>query len=126
MMEFMNAFAPLPAYPQKALRMLTVALAPFAPHIAEEAWERLGGTASIAYESFPAADPEMLVDDMVMIVVQVNGKVRGKWLMPKDQDQDAILRFIETQPQIAKHIAGVVTKVVYVPNKILNFVVDVS
>lgn len=126
MMEFMNAFAPLPAYPQKALRMLTVALAPFAPHIAEEAWERLGGTVSIAYESFPVADPEMLVDDMVMIVVQVNGKVRGKWLMPKDQDQDAILRFIETQPQIAKHIAGVVTKVVYVPNKILNFVVDVS
>lgn len=126
MMEFMNAFAPLPAYPQKALKMLTVALAPFAPHIAEEAWEHLGGLTSLAREPFPTVDPEMLVDDMVMIVVQVNGKVRGKWLMPKDQDEKAILRFIETQPQIAKHIAGTVKKVVYVPNKILNFVVDVG
>ncbi len=126
MMEFMNAFAPLPAYPSVALKMLTIALAPFAPHIAEEAWEHLGGTTSLALEPFPAADPAYLYDDTAMVVVQVNGKVRGKWEMPKDQDQDAILRFIKSQPQIAKHITGTITKVVYVPNKIVNFVVDVA
>ena len=60
-----------------------------------------------------------------MIVVQVYGKVRGKWLMPKEETQDSILRFIESQPQIAKHIVGEIKKVVYVPGKIVNFVVDV-
>ncbi len=126
MMEFMNAFAPLPSYPRQALKMLTIILAPFAPHITEEGWEHLGGQTTIAYENFPTVDPTYLYDDTTMIVVQVNGKLRGKWLMPKDQDQETLLRFIENQPQIAKHITGTIKKVVYVPNKILNFVVDAT
>jgi leucyl-tRNA synthetase len=124
MMEFMNAFQPLAAYPRKALQMMTVALSSFAPHIAEEAWEHLGGKSTVAYEIFPQADPAMLEDDMALIVVQINGKMRGKWLLPKDKNQEEILAFVEQQPQIVKHIGGKVEKVIWVPGKLLNLVVN--
>ncbi len=123
MMEFMNAFQPLPAYPRQALKMLTVALASFAPHIAEEAWEHLGGQTTLAHEPFPQADPAFLYDNMTLIVVQVNGKMRGKWMLPKDKDQHEILAFVREQPQIVKHITGRVDKVIWVPGKLLNLVV---
>ena len=79
MMEFMNAFSPLSKYPKSVLRMLTQVLYPFAPHITEEAWEHLGGKESLTYVPFPTYDPAYLVDDTVLYVIQVNGKVRGKW-----------------------------------------------
>jgi leucyl-tRNA synthetase len=123
MMEFMNAFQPLPVYPRQALRMLTLALASFAPHIAEEAWEHLGGQATLACEPFPQADPAFLYDDMALIVVQVNGKMRGKWMLPKNKNQEEILSFVSEQPQIVKHITGRVDKVIWVPGKLLNLVV---
>jgi len=123
MMEFMNAFQPLPAHPRQALKMLTLALASLAPHIAEEAWEHLGGQTTLAYEPFPQADPAFLYDDMALIVVQVNGKMRGKWMLPKDKNQEEILTFVREQSQIVKHITGHVEKVIWVPGKLLNFVV---
>ena len=123
MMEFINAFQPLSAYPRAALRMFTLALAPFAPHIAEEAWEHLGGEGTLAYEPFPQADPAFLYDDMALIVVQVNGKMRGKWMLPKNKNQEEILSFVSEQPQIVKHITGRVDKVIWVPGKLLNLVV---
>jgi leucyl-tRNA synthetase len=55
--------------------------------------------------------------------VQVNGKLRGKWLLPKDKTQEEILSFIEMQPQIRKYLTGTVQKVVYVPNKLINLVI---
>lgn len=123
MMEFMNAFAPLPSYPKKVLRMVAQVLYPFAPHIAEEAWEHLGGKESITYVPFPQVDPLYLINETVMYVVQVNGKLRGKWLLPRDKNQDELLAFIKTQPQIAKHITGEIEKVIYVPNKLINLVI---
>lgn len=123
MMEFMNSFQPLPAYPRKALQMLTLALCSFAPHIAEEAWEHLGGKTTLTNEPFPQADPAYLYDDTALIVVQVNGKMRGKWVLPKDKNQEEILAFVREQPQIAKYITGRVDKVIWVPGKLLNLVV---
>ncbi len=125
MMEFINDFAPLPSYPKTVLRMAAQALYPFAPHIAEEAWEHLGGTGSITYIPFPKADPSYLVDDTVTYIVQVNGKLRGRWELPVDKTQEELLSFIQTQPQIAKHITGKISKVIFVPNKLLNLVIDV-
>ncbi|HEY5259032.1 MAG TPA: leucine--tRNA ligase [Rhabdochlamydiaceae bacterium] len=124
MMEFMNAFAPLAHYPVSALKMIVKVLYPFAPHIAEELWEHLGGTESLTYAPFPTYDPAYLIDDTVLYVVQVNGKVRGKWELPKDKSQEELLAFIRTQPQIAKHIAGEIAKVIYIPNKLLNLVIN--
>lgn len=124
MMEFMNEMTPLDKYPKKVLRMFVQALYPFAPHIAEEAWEHLGGKGTISYASYPQIDPAYLVDNMIMYVVQVNGKLRGKWELPKDKSQDEIMEFIKDQPNIAKHLGyGEIQKIIFVPNKLINIVV---
>ncbi len=125
MMEFINAFSPLDKYPKRVVRMLIQVLYPFAPHIAEEAWEHLGGKESLTYVPFPQVDHTYLIDETIMYVVQVNGKVRGKWMLPKDKGQEELLEFIKTQPPIIKHVTGAITKVVYVPNKLINIVCDV-
>ncbi|MCX6991338.1 MAG: leucine--tRNA ligase [Chlamydiae bacterium] len=124
MMEFMNNMTALDVYPKKVLRMFIQALYPFAPHIAEEAWQHLGGKDTISFAPYPTIDPSYLVDDMVMYVVQVNGKLRGKWELPKDKSQEEIMQFIKDQPNIAKHVGeGIIQKVIFVPNKLINIVV---
>ncbi|MBS0649498.1 MAG: leucine--tRNA ligase [Verrucomicrobia bacterium] len=125
MMEFMNDFSPLPKYPKAALKMITQVLYPFAPHIAEEAWELLGETEGLTYAPFPTVDPAYLVDSTTLYVIQINGKVRGKWELPKDKSQEEILAFIQRQPQISKHLEGTIEKVVFVPNKLLSLVIHV-
>jgi leucyl-tRNA synthetase len=124
MMEFINNFSGLPTYPAAALKIAVQALSPFAPHIAEEMWELLGGQQSLAFEPYPQIDPELLVDATTLYIVQVNGKMRGKWELPKDQDQESLLTFIRGQPQIAKHIEGKIDKVFFVPNKLINLVIE--
>jgi len=125
MMEFMNAFASLPAYPRAVLKMLTQVLYPFAPHITEEAWEHLGGKESLTYVPFPVFDPHYLIDETALYVVQVNGKVRGKWTLPKDQTEEALLAFVTSQKEMERYLTGPISKVVYVPNKLLSLVCDV-
>ena len=111
-------------YPKKVLRMFIQALSSFAPHIAEEAWEHLGGSGSIAYVPYPEIDPSYLVDDTTWYVVQVNGKLRGKWELPKDKSEEQVMEFIRDQPNIVKHLGGgSVVKVVFIPNKLINIVV---
>ncbi|MFY7842525.1 MAG: leucine--tRNA ligase [Rhabdochlamydiaceae bacterium] len=122
MMEFINGITALNIYPKKILKMAVQTLAPFAPHIAEEAWELLGESQSLSFTPFPSVDPQFLEEDTVMYVVQVNGKLRGRWLMPKDKTQEELLEFIRSQPMISKHIIGDIKKVVYVPNKLINLV----
>lgn len=123
MMEFMNNFVALESYPKSVLKMLAQILSPFAPHIAEEAWQHLGGEGSLAYVPFPKVDPIYLIDATTTYVIQVNGKLRGRWDLPKDKTQEELLDFIRTQPQIAKHITGEIQKVVFVPNKLMNLVI---
>ena len=106
MMEFMNDFSPLPKYPKAVVKMLTQALYPFAPHIAEEAWELLGETESLTHAPYPLIDPTYLIDSTTLYVIQINGKVRGKWELPKDKSQEEIMAFVKSQPQIAKHLEG--------------------
>jgi leucyl-tRNA synthetase len=124
MMEFINAFAPLAAYPKSVLKIFTQVLYPFAPHVTEEAWQHLGGHESLTYIPFPTFNPAYLIDDMVTYVIQVNGKLRGRWDLPKDKTQEALLEFIKTQPQIMKHLTGTIQKVVFVPNKLMNLVIS--
>jgi leucyl-tRNA synthetase len=124
MMEFVNAFAPLDKYPKSVLNMATQVLAPFAPHLAEEAWQHLGHSDTITYVPFPVVDPLYLIDEMTTYIVQVNGKLRGKWELPKDKTEQELLNFIQSQPQIAKHVTGKVQKVIFVPNKLLNLVIE--
>lgn len=124
MMEFLNEFFHLTAYPKSVLRMFTQVLYPFAPHVAEEAWQLLGGEESLTYTPFPKVNPSYLVDEMVLYIVQVNGKLRGKWELPKDKEKEELLEFIKKDPQIIKHITGEIEKVIYVPNKLINIVIS--
>lgn len=124
MMEFLNAFSKLDAYPRSMLRFASQALAPFAPHMAEELWQRLGGEGSISYVPYPEAKAQYLEDDTITYVVQVNGKLRGRLDLPKDQERDIIVDLAKQESSIAKHLNGKeVNKVIFVPNRLLNFVV---
>ncbi|MGH2638793.1 MAG: hypothetical protein ACRDF4_05855, partial [Rhabdochlamydiaceae bacterium] len=78
---------------------------------------------SLTYAPFPVIDPTYLIDATTIYVVQVNGKMRGKWDLPKDKTEEEILSFIKTQPQIMKHLAGTIEKVIFVPNKLINIVI---
>ncbi len=124
MMEFINHFSLLPSYSKKVLIMATKALSPFAPHIAEECYEKLvGKEGSLAFEPFPTFDPALLVEENVIYVLQVNGKMRGRWELPKDQKEDELLAFIKSQKEIEKFLHGEIVKVIYIPNKLMNIVV---
>lgn len=123
MMEFMNAFTLLPLYPKRVLQMVTQILYPFAPHIAEEAWEHLGNTDSITYHPAPIPDPSYLIDTYATFLIQVNGKLRGRWDLPKETDQQTLFDFVKDQPQVVKHLNGEIQQLVFVPGKLLNIVV---
>ncbi len=105
---------------------LTLMLAPFTPHFAEELWRRLGhDTPTIMFESFPVADEAMLVDDEVEIAVQVTGKVRGRITVPADADQKSIEALALADPQVVKFLEGkTVRKVIVVPGRLVNIVAN--
>jgi len=123
MMEFVNAFSKLESYSKKALEMATQALAPFAPHIAEECWNQLGNNESLTFAPFPKADPKYLTEENATYVIQVNGKFRGKWDLPKGQTKESLLEAVRNDEKMAKHISGEIVKVIFVPEKLLNIVV---
>jgi leucyl-tRNA synthetase len=124
MMEFLNEFVKLPAYPKSVIKMAVQALMPFAPHIAEEVWEILGFRESLSTYPYPDVDPRYLEDEVMTYVVQVNGKLRGRFDLPKDQTEDVVMKAALANPNIAKFLDGMnIVKVVFVPNKLLNLVI---
>lgn len=123
MMEFVTAMMRLPSYPKKVIKMATQMLAPFAPHMAEEIWEHIGEKGSVSHSNWPKADPKYLVDDMATYVVQINGKIRGRFELPKDQSEEKIVQLAKEHPNISKYLGGEIEKIVFVPNKLLNFVI---
>jgi leucyl-tRNA synthetase len=113
--------------PRSVLEPLVLMLAPLAPHIAEELWSRLGHAGSLAREPFPVADPAWLVDETVEMAVQVNGTSRATVRVPAGADQVAAERAAQADARIAAHLADRrVRKVVVVPGRLVNFVVDTA
>ncbi|NCF70873.1 MAG: leucine--tRNA ligase [Chlamydiales bacterium] len=124
MMEFINHFTKLEAYPKKALLMATQCLFPFAPHLAEEAWQHLQGEGELSFAPFPEVDSKFLTVSEVTYVVQINGKVRARFDMPKDLSQDEILDLAKKDEKVQKYLEDAeIKKVIFVPNKLLNLVV---
>ena len=124
MMEFLNDFTSLSAYPKSIVLMAVKALYPFAPHFAEECFEILGGSNSLTYESFPSYDKKYLIEDSVTYVVQVNGKLRGSFDLPKDIAKESLLEKAKAFENVKKHIEGKqIIKEIFVPNKLVNIVV---
>jgi leucyl-tRNA synthetase len=100
---------------------LVLALSPFAPHVCEELWARLGHEGSLAHEPWPTYDPKWLVADEVEFAVQVNGKLRGRVLAPKEVEREALEA--SAREAAGKHLDGLeVVKTIVVPGRLVNFV----
>jgi leucyl-tRNA synthetase len=124
MMEFTNeATKRRAAFTGSQAERFLRALAPFAPHVAEELWSRLGHSDSITSAAWPEADAAYLVDDEIELVVQVNGKLRAKIKVPKDAERSRLEEL--GRAAVTEHLSGkTVKKVVVVPGRLVNFVGD--
>lgn len=127
MMEFVNeAYRLKSIHPSQAERFALI-LSPFAPHIAEELWQRLRGklwTGSLAYESWPTWDPAMVEDSQVEVPVQVNGKMAGKVIVSKSADEAAVRSAALADDKVKGRIGeGNIVKTIYVPGRMLNLIV---
>ncbi len=106
------------------MKTLLVMLSPFAPHIAEELWETLGGQGFCCQQKWPEYDESKTVAQSVTIAVQVGGKMRGTVEVPAGSDNAAIEAAVQAEPRIAKFLEGMdVVKVIHVPGKLVNFIV---
>jgi len=124
MMILVKHLGTLEAVPEEAAKQLALLVSPFAPHIGEELWKRLGATTSLAYEPWPTFDPALVKDDVVDIGVQVNGKLRGVIQIAVDAEEAAARELATSEAKIASHLEGkAIKKVIYVRGKILNFIV---
>jgi leucyl-tRNA synthetase len=124
MMEFLNDFTKLDRYPRSVVRKAIQCLMPFAPHIAEELWELTGMKGSLSTEQYPAVEAKYLEDETITYVVQVNGKVRGNFDLPKDQPQEVVLEAAKLKEGVQRHLDGKeIVKMIFVPNKLINIVV---
>jgi len=110
--------------PRAAVETLLLLLSPFAPHMAEELWKQLGHGKTLAYEPWPVAEAKYLAKSEAEVVFQVNGKVRGHVTVPVGAAQAVVEESARALPAFAEWSAGKsVRKVIYVPNKLINFVV---
>lgn len=124
LMVFSNHLQGLEQLPQEPVRNIVLMLSPFAPHLGEEAWQLLGGTASLAYESWPEYDEELCVESTITMAVQVNGKVRGEVTIEKAADEGIVEQLALAVPAVAQYTQGKeIKKFIYVPGKIVNVVI---
>ena len=123
MMEALNLLKREPSLPRGVAEKFTLILAPFAPHVAEELWQRLGHSQSLAYEPWPSYDPALVVDDTVTIGVQVNGKLRATITLPKGTSKEAAEKQALAEDGVIRALEGKAPKkVIVVPDKIVNVV----
>jgi len=124
MMEFINAAYKWDVLPRAVVEPFVLVLSPFAPHLAEALWQRLGHPDTLAYESWPEAIEDHLVKERIRIAVQVNGKVRGAIEIPADADQALVLETAKQDGNVARFLDGkTLRREIYVPGRIVNFVV---
>ena len=108
----------------EATSALTLMLAPIAPHIAEELWEQQGHSASVHLQAWPIYDEALLVADEIELPVQINGKVRGKVVVPAAADEETIIAAALVAERIPEYIAGkTIVKRIVVPGRLVNIVV---
>jgi len=124
MMIFINEAMKLPLRPKQFMEGFVLLLAPFAPHIAEELWQRLGHTKSLAYEPWPQYDPSKTVEKTVEVVLQVNGKVRSKVQVPIDTPERDLEQLALQDENVKRHLNGKkIARSIVVKNKLVNLVV---
>ncbi|MEK6704305.1 MAG: leucine--tRNA ligase [Bdellovibrionota bacterium] len=124
MMVFVNHMTALKMRPASCLKPFIKLLNPFAPHLAEELWEMTGEKSSLTYEKWPSYDPDLAKDEAVTIAIQVMGKTRGTVEVERGVSQDVVEQEAIKIPGVANQLKNrQIRKVIFVKDKILNFVV---
>ena len=132
LMEYTNHLGRLRAAPegvepdlwQECVEKFLLMLAPFAPHLAEELWERAGHPYSVHQHPFPSWDEDMTAEDFITLVVQVNGKLRDRLQVPAGVSEDEARDLAMASPRVRAHIDNKsVAKTIYVPGRLVNVVV---
>jgi len=109
---------------REALETLVLLLNPFTPHVCEELWARLGHAESLVRHAWPTFDAEVAREDKVELAVQVNGKVRGRVVVPREAGEDQIRARALAEPRVAEHVEGKqMVKFVVVPGRLVSMVV---
>jgi len=124
MMILINHLQKMESYSIDTAKALLQLLAPFAPHLAEELWEHLGGQPSIVNQPWPEARTELLVAEEITIVFQVNGKLRGQGQFSKEVDKDVVISAAKADAKVQSFLDGKeIIKEIYVPGKLVNLAV---
>jgi len=124
MMIYVNELYKLDNLPREAWEPLILMLAPYVPHMAEELWERAGHKPSVCNQKWPEYIHELTVDETITFVVQVNGKVRAKIECPKGLSQQDAVKTAKENENVSRYLEGQqILKEIYVPNKLISFVV---
>ena len=124
MMILVKHLGSLPRAPRESAKALALLVSPFAPHIGEELWQRLGAKDLLAYEPWPTFDPDLVKDDVIEIGVQVNGKARASVQIAVDADEETAKAAALADPKVQSFTNGkTIKKVIYVKGRILNLIV---
>ena len=125
MMEMSNSLMSSKTLSKTDKSIINIMISPFAPHLGEEIWHsNLNEGESIFNAKWPNYDNELIVDNNFKIAVQVNGKLRGSLLIPKDSSKDQIFSMSKEIENVSRHLdGGELVKEIYVPGKIVNFVI---
>ena len=124
MMIFVNHIGKLTVIPKLAVEQIVLILAPLAPHIAEELWERLGHSESLAYESWPNYDSELIKEKEIELAVQVNGKIKDKIVVAADADEEQIKQKALSNEKVIAVLAGKEPKkVIVIKSRLVNIVI---
>jgi leucyl-tRNA synthetase len=109
---------------QEALEIAVICLSPIAPHVCHALWHELGHECAIIDEPWPQADAQALAQSLVELIVQVNGKLRGRVQLPPGAQSDVAIEAALADPAVQRFIAGkAVRKSIHVPDKLVNLVV---
>lgn len=124
MMVFINDAYKAPQLPVEYAKGFVQILAPLAPHLAEELWEKLGGTETISYVAWPTYDESKLVENEIEMAIQLNGKVRTKIVVSKDFSKDELEKAVLADSRVIEILEGKdIKKVIAIPGKLVNIVV---
>jgi leucyl-tRNA synthetase len=124
MMIFVNEISKYDVMPKSVMETFVKLLSPFAPHIAEELWAKLGHNKTVTFESWPEYDESKLTKQMITVVGQVNGRVRTKVEVENDTDENILKEIFRKNDRMKKYINGKeIVKEIVIKNKLVNIVV---
>ena len=124
MMVLVNEMNRLEVVPRKVIETLALLLSPYTPHLAEELWSMMGHEPSVANQSWPTYDEELCREDTMEMVVQINGKLRSRIMMPKSASKDEMIAAAKADEKSKVWLDGkTIVKEIAIPGKLVNFVV---